>query len=112
MIEPAKVNIDDFLARTKKDQKKMFEEVWKTIAQIEHPQLKAFVDAFNTPGHDLIPYQVVPCNLEIRTRFGEMLLEALKRPELSDNPREIKKVLDQMAKETNRILAEYDILAK
>ena len=78
----------------------------------EHPQLKAFVDAFNTPGHDLVPYKVIPCNLEIRTRFGEMLLEAFKRPELSDNPREIKKVLEEMAKETNRILDEYDLLAK
>lgn len=46
VIEPAKVNIDDFLARTKKDQKKMFEEVWKTIAQIQHPQLKALTQAF------------------------------------------------------------------
>ena len=46
VIDASKVNIDDFLARTKKDQKKMFEEVWKTIAQIQHPQLKALTQAF------------------------------------------------------------------
>jgi len=78
----------------------------------EYPQLKAFVDAFNTPGHELIPYKVIPCNLEVRTRFGEMLLEALKRPELVNSPRDIRKALDEMAKETNRILDEYEILAE
>ncbi len=46
VIDPAKVNIDYFLARTKKDQKQMFEDVWRTISQIQHPQLKALTQAF------------------------------------------------------------------
>ena len=46
VVDPSKVNIDDFLARTKKDQKQMFEEVWRTIGQIQNAQLKALTQAF------------------------------------------------------------------
>jgi len=78
----------------------------------EYPELKSFVDSFSTPGYELVPYDVIPCNLEVRTRFGEMLLEALKRPNLVDDPDAIAKTLDEMADETNRILEEFDLLAK
>jgi 3'-5' exoribonuclease len=46
IVEPDKVNIDDFLARTKKDVKQMFEEVKKTVGQIKNSQLKALVGEF------------------------------------------------------------------
>ena len=46
VIDPGKVDIDDFLPRTKKDTKQMFEEVKATVGRIENPQLKALVGEF------------------------------------------------------------------
>jgi len=46
VIDPGKVNIDDFLPRTKKDIKQMLEEVKETVGRIENPQLKALVGEF------------------------------------------------------------------
>jgi 3'-5' exoribonuclease len=46
VIDPGKVDIDDFLPRTKKDTKKMFEEVKATVGRIENSQLKALVGEF------------------------------------------------------------------
>ena len=46
VVDPSKVNTDDFLARTKKNQKQMFEEVWRMIGQIKHAQLKTLTQAF------------------------------------------------------------------
>ena len=45
-ISPEKVNIDDFLARTKKNVSQMFEEVTKIVSQIKNPLLKAIVSSF------------------------------------------------------------------
>jgi len=46
VVDSSKVCIDDFLARTKKDVKQMFEEVKKIIGRIQNPQLQAIVNAF------------------------------------------------------------------
>jgi 3'-5' exoribonuclease len=46
VVDPGKVNIDDFLPRTKKDTKQMFEEVKQTVGRIENSQLKALVSEF------------------------------------------------------------------
>ncbi|MFC1792807.1 3'-5' exoribonuclease YhaM family protein [Planctomycetota bacterium] len=46
IIDPGKVDIDDFLPRTKKDIKQMFEEVKATVGRIENLQLKALVGEF------------------------------------------------------------------
>ena len=46
VIDPGKVDIDDFLPRTKKDTKQMFEEVKETVGQIKNSQLKALVGEF------------------------------------------------------------------
>jgi len=46
VIDAAKVNIDDFLARTKKDQKKMFAELKEIVGRIKHPQLRAITQEF------------------------------------------------------------------
>ncbi len=46
VIDPGTVDIDDFLPRTKKDTKQMFEEVKATVGRIENPQLKALVGEF------------------------------------------------------------------
>jgi len=46
VVDPGKVDINDFLPRTKKDTKQMFEEVKETIGQINNSQLKALVEEF------------------------------------------------------------------
>jgi len=46
LIDSDKVDIEDFLPRTKKDTKQMFEEVKQTMGRIKNPQLKALVKEF------------------------------------------------------------------
>ncbi len=46
VVDASNVRIDDFLARTDKDTKQMFEEVTKIVARIKNPQLKALVGEF------------------------------------------------------------------
>jgi 3'-5' exoribonuclease len=46
VIDSGKVSLEDFLARTDKDTKQMFEEVKGIVGGIEHPQLRALVGEF------------------------------------------------------------------
>jgi 3'-5' exoribonuclease len=46
IIDPSKVNIDDFLPKTKKNIQQMLEEVKAIAARIKNPQLKALVGEF------------------------------------------------------------------
>jgi len=46
VIDPGKIDIDDFLPRTKKDIKQMFAEVKETVSRIKNSQLKALVGEF------------------------------------------------------------------
>jgi len=46
IVDPGKVDIDDFLPRTKKNTKQMFEEVKAIVGRIENSQLKALVGEF------------------------------------------------------------------
>ena len=46
VVDPGKIDIDDFLPRTKKDTKQMFEEVKETVGRIENAQLKSLTKAF------------------------------------------------------------------
>ncbi len=46
VIDPGKVDIDDFLPKTKNDTKQMFDEVKETVSQIKNSQLKALVEEF------------------------------------------------------------------
>ena len=46
VVDASKVNIDDFLARTDKDTKQMFEEVKKIVGRIKNPQLKVLAEQF------------------------------------------------------------------
>ena len=45
-VDSSNVQIEDFLMRTDKDTKQMFEDIKKTVSKIKHPQLKALVGAF------------------------------------------------------------------
>jgi len=46
LVDASKVHIDDFLARTDKDTKQMFEDIKKIVGRITNPQLKTLVGAF------------------------------------------------------------------
>ncbi|MBN1392680.1 MAG: HD domain-containing protein [Sedimentisphaerales bacterium] len=46
VVDAGKVSIEDFLARTGKDTKQMFDEVKKILAGVKHAQLKSLVGAF------------------------------------------------------------------
>lgn len=46
VVDASKVHIDDFLARTDKDTRQMFEDVKKIVGQIKNPQLKTLVAQF------------------------------------------------------------------
>ncbi len=45
-IDPSKVNVEDYLARTTKDCDQMFKEVREIVGTIRHPQLAALCQAF------------------------------------------------------------------
>jgi len=45
-IDPSKVNVEDYLARTTKDCDQMFKEVKAIVGTIRHPQLAALCQAF------------------------------------------------------------------
>lgn len=79
----------------------------------ETPVYKPFFDSFTTPGYSLVPYDIMPCNKEFRTRFGEeMLVKAFKKAELVDNPEGIAKVVGELSKTINQVLDDFDLLAK
>jgi 3'-5' exoribonuclease len=45
-IDPSKVNVEDYLARTTKNVDQMFQEVQETVGSIRHPQVAALCKAF------------------------------------------------------------------
>jgi 3'-5' exoribonuclease len=46
VVDPSKVNPEDFLARTDKDTKQLFKEVKEILAKIQNGQLKALIQEF------------------------------------------------------------------
>lgn len=83
-----------------------YSEVYKVF-----PAARVFVEVLNTPEFKLFDYELMPAIDEIHTRIAERLMVAFKKPELLD-PEKLAKVIHDMANETNRILADYDLLAK
>ncbi|MFQ6066669.1 MAG: ABC transporter substrate-binding protein [bacterium] len=78
----------------------------------EAPTLKPFMDALATPGFECQDYVRIAPAFEIHSRFAEQLMVAFKRADLVDNSKGIAQVIHDMAKETNRILGDYGLLAK
>ncbi len=74
-IDPSKVNIDDFLARTTKDVGQMFEEVKQTISGIKHPQVKAIVEAFLADQELMEKFCTAPGGMKLHHDFIGGLLE-------------------------------------
>ena len=76
----------------------------------EMPEYKA---AFDFPaGYLLTLYPPIPPIDEINTKFGERLEKAFKNASLLGNTAAIKKLLEEAAAETNKILADNGLLGE
>jgi len=75
VIDPGKVDIDDFLPRTKKETKQMFEEVKATVGRIENPQLKALVEEFLADSELMEKFCNAPAAMKLHHDYIGGLLE-------------------------------------
>lgn len=65
VVDASKVNLEDFLARTDKDTKQLFEEVKKIVGQIKNPQLKALVGEFLDDAELMEKFRNAPAAVKI-----------------------------------------------
>jgi len=75
VVEADKVNIDDFLARTKKDVGQMFEEVTKMVGRIKNPHLQAIVKEFLADKELMEEFRNVPGGMKLHHDYIGGLLE-------------------------------------
>ncbi len=75
IIDADKVNADDFLARTEKDTKQMFEEVKKIIGRIKNPQLKTLVEEFLADTELMERFCTAPGGVKMHHSYLGGLLE-------------------------------------
>jgi len=75
VIDAGKVNLEDFLARTDKDVKQLFEEVKKNVGQIKNPQLKALVGEFLADTKLMEKFRNAPAAVKIHHDYLGGLLE-------------------------------------
>ncbi|MBN2593836.1 MAG: HD domain-containing protein [Sedimentisphaerales bacterium] len=75
LIDPDKVNIDDFLPRTKKDTKQMFEEVKAIVGRLKNPQLKALVTEFMADSELMEKFCNAPAAMKLHHDYIGGLLE-------------------------------------
>jgi len=75
VVDASKVNIEDFLARTDKDTKQMFEEVKKIVSQIKNPQLKALIGEFLADTELMEEFRDAPAAVKIHHGYLGGLLE-------------------------------------
>ncbi|HET8524177.1 MAG TPA: sugar ABC transporter substrate-binding protein [Thermomicrobiales bacterium] len=76
------------------------------------PVLKKFVDDLESGGATLYDYESIPPVAEIYSRMADRLMPAFKESSLAENPDGQKKVMHDMAEETNSVLKDWDLLAK
>ncbi len=74
-IATEKVNIDDFLPRTKKNVAQMFDEVTKIVTQIKNPQLKAIISSFLTDKERMEKFRNSPGGMKLHHSYIGGLLE-------------------------------------
>jgi len=75
LVDPGKVDIDDFLPRTKKDTRQMFEEVKKTVGRIKNQQLKALVGEFLADSELMEKFCKAPGGMKLHHDYIGGLLE-------------------------------------
>ncbi len=75
IVDGSKVCLEDFLARTDKDTKKLFAEVIEIVGRIKNPQLKALVDEFLTDNALMEKFCNVPGGVKLHHDYLGGLLE-------------------------------------
>lgn len=75
VVDSSKICLDDFLARTDKDIRQMFEEVKKIVGRIKNPLLKALVDEFLTDKQLMERFCNVPGGVRLHHDYLGGLLE-------------------------------------
>jgi 3'-5' exoribonuclease len=75
VVDTSKVDLEDFLARTDKDTKQMFEEVKKIVSQIKNPQLKALIGEFLADAELMEKFRDAPAAVKIHHDYLGGLLE-------------------------------------
>ena len=75
VVDAGKVNIDDFLAKTKKDVGQMFDEVKKMVGRIQNPQLQAIVKEFLADEELMGKFHNAPGGMKLHHSYIGGLLE-------------------------------------
>ncbi len=75
VIDPSKVCLDDFLARTDKDTEQMFKEVKQIVARIKNPQLSALVGEFLADDKLMEKFCTAPGGVKLHHDYIGGLLE-------------------------------------
>jgi 3'-5' exoribonuclease len=75
IIDPGKVNIDDYLPKTKKDTQQMFNEVKETVGRIKNQQLKALVGEFLADSELMEKFCNSPAAIKVHHDYIGGLLE-------------------------------------
>ena len=74
-VDASNVCIDDFLARTDKDTKQMFEDIKKIVSQVKNPQLKALTGAFMADAKLMEKFCNTPAAIKMHHNYIGGLLE-------------------------------------
>ncbi len=75
VVDASSVRIDDFLARTDKDTKQMFEEVTKIVGRIKNPHLKTLVGEFMADSELMEKFRNAPGGMKLHHNYIGGLLE-------------------------------------
>jgi len=75
VVDASKINLEDFLARTDKDVKQLFEEIKKVVSRIKNPQLKALVGEFLADTELMEKFRNAPAAVKIHHDYLGGLLE-------------------------------------
>ncbi len=75
IVDASKVSLEDFLARTDKDVKQMFDDVKKVVGRIKHRQLKALVGEFLADAELMKRFQNAPAAMKMHHTYIGGLLE-------------------------------------
>ena len=75
VVDASNVCIDDFLARTDKDTKQMFEDVKKIVGQVKNAQLKALVGVFLADDELMEKFCNAPGGMKLHHNYIGGLLE-------------------------------------
>lgn len=76
-----------------------------------YPVMEVFREGYARPGMLIADTELTAASQEVYTRLAEQAVVYWKGRQLVDNPQGIADAIQSMAEETNRILAENDLLA-